>query len=104
MKAFLLIVLCFLSGCSWFHKGKPPLPDPTELIVIGAPVGSLLFIDGVQTGQPREAGNRTQVVEVSPGSHTLEVRRDGTMAYRESTFVAPGKKAVITVLTGDSRN
>ena len=80
------------------------MPDPTELIVTGAPVGSVLFIDGVQAGQPKEAGNRTQIVEVSPGSHSLEVRRDGEVTYRESTFVTRGKKVVITVLSGDSRN
>jgi hypothetical protein len=104
LKVSLLIVLALLSGCSWFHKGKPPVPDPTELIVNGAPVGSVLFIDGVQAGQPKEAGNRTQVVDVSPGAHTLEVRRDGSVAYRENTFVTSGKKVVITVLAGDSRN
>jgi hypothetical protein len=104
LKVSLIIALAFLSGCGWFHKGKPPVPDPTELIVTGAPVGSVLFVDGVQTSQPKEAGNRTQVVDVAPGAHTLEVRRDGTVAYRENTFVISGKKVVITVLAGDNRN
>ncbi len=103
LKASLLIVLALLSGCGLFHSTKPP-PDPTELIVTGAPVGSLLFVDGVQSGHATEAGNRTQVLEVSPGTHILEVKIGDAVAYRENTFVAASGKVVITVLSGDSRN
>ena len=103
LKISLLIALAFLSGCSWFHKAKP-LPVPTQLIVTGAPVDSLLFIDGVQTGHPTQASNRTQVLEVTPGTHSLEVRLNDIVAYRENTYVAPHDKVVITVLSGNSRN
>ena len=103
MKVSFLIVLLLLSGCSWFHR-KPPAPEPTEFIVTGAPVGSLLFVDGVQTGHATEAGNRTQVLEVTPGTHTLEVKLGDTVAYRENSYVAARGKVVITVLSGNSRN
>jgi hypothetical protein len=103
LKISLLIALALLSGCSWFHRAKP-LPDPTQLIVTGAPVDSLLFVDGVQMGHSTQAGNRTQVLEVAPGTHSLEVRFNDIVAYRESTYVAPHAKVVITVLSGNSRN
>lgn len=103
LKISLLIALALLSGCSWFHKTKP-LPVPTQLIVTGAPVDSLLFVDGVQTGHPTQASNRTQVLEVTPGTHSLEVRLNDIVAYRENTYVAPHDKVVITVLSGNSRN
>ena len=103
MKLSLLILLALLSGCSWFHR-KPPPPDPTELIVTGAPVGSLLFVDGVQAGHATEAGNRTQVLEVSPGTHTLEVKLGDSVTYRENPYVAARSKVIITVLSGNSRN
>ena len=103
MKACLLIVLAFLSGCSWFH-GRPPAPNPTELIVTGAPAGSILFLDGVQAGQAAEGSNRPQVLEVAPGTHTLEVKMGDTVSYRENTYVAQGDKRVVTVLSGASRN
>lgn len=104
MKILVLIVLVGLSGCTWFHKSKPLAPDPPELIVTGVPAGSVLFIDGKQTGQATEGSNRTRVLEVEPGSHTLEVRMGDTVAYRETTYVAPGGKRVITVLSGNGRN
>jgi hypothetical protein len=103
LKAFLVILLLCVSGCSWFHR-KPHAPDPTELIVTGAPVGSTVFVDGVQAGQAKEVANRPQEVEVTPGAHILEVRMGDTVAYRENTYVTPGEKRVITVLSGTGRN
>jgi hypothetical protein len=99
LKALLIILLLCVSGCSWFHR-KPHAPDPTELIVTGAPVGSQVFVDGVQAGQAKEVANRPQEVEVAPGAHVLEVRVGDTVAYRENTYVTQGEKRVISVLSG----
>jgi hypothetical protein len=99
MKTYLLVGLVLLSGCSWFHR-KAPTPDPTELLVTGAPAGSLLFVDGTQAGQPAEADKHTQVLRVAPGTHVLEVKVGDSVAYRENTYVAKGEKRVITVLSG----
>jgi hypothetical protein len=33
--------------CRWFHRAKAP-PDQPEIIVTGAPAGSIVFVDGVQ--------------------------------------------------------
>ena len=98
LKAFLIILLICVSGCSWFHRKA--LPEPTELIVTGAPVGSIVFVDGVQSGQAKEVLNRPQELEVAPGTHIIEVRMGDTVAYRENTYVAQGDKRVIAVLSG----
>ncbi|HEX3395118.1 MAG TPA: PEGA domain-containing protein [Steroidobacteraceae bacterium] len=99
MKAFLIVVLVCISGCSWFHR-KPHVPEPSELIVTGAPVGSIVFIDGVQSGEAKEVLTRPQELEVAPGTHTVEVRMGDTVAYRENTYVAQGERRVISVLSG----
>lgn len=99
LKTSLLIALALLSGCSWFHR-KPPVPDPTVLIVTGAPAGSLLFIDGAQVGRPMEASQHTQVLRVAAGTHLLEVKVGESVTYRENTYVAVGDRRVITVLSG----
>jgi hypothetical protein len=103
MKLFILIALVCISGCSWFHARKPPAPEPPELIVTGSPTGSILFIDGAQTGEPIESNKRTRDLVVTAGMHTLEVRMGDTTVYRENTYVAPGEKRVITVLSGVKR-
>jgi hypothetical protein len=103
LKSCLLIVLACLSGCSWFHA-RSPAPDPSELIVTGAPAGSTLFLDGTQAGQETESSKRPQVLYIAPGTHTLEVRMGDTVAYRENTYVAQSEKRVITVLSGANPN
>lgn len=103
LKAFLIVLLLCVSGCSWFHR-KPHVPDPTELVVVGAPVSSIVFVDGVQAGQAKEVANQPQEVAVAPGTHVLEVRMGDTVAYRENTYVTPGEKRVISVLSGTGRN
>ena len=77
---------------------------PTALVVVGAPVGSLVFVDGVQSGQAKQIAKQPQEVEVTPGTHVLEVRMGDTVAYRENTYVTPGEKRVISVLSGTGRN
>ena len=99
MKALLIILLLCVSGCSWFHR-KPHAPDPTEFVVVGAPVGSIVFVDGVQAGQAKEVAKQPQEIEVVPGTHVVEVRMGDTVAYRENTYVTPGEKHVISVLSG----
>jgi len=98
LKALLIVLLVCVSGCNWFHRKA--LPEPTELIVTGAPVGSIVFVDGVQFGKAKEVLNRPQELEVAPGTHTIEVRMGDTVAYRENTYVAQGDKRVIAVLSG----
>ncbi|MEP6884197.1 MAG: hypothetical protein ABJC66_05550 [Gammaproteobacteria bacterium] len=67
-------------------------------------MSSLLFVDGAQAGHATEARNRTQVLAVAPGAHTLEVKLSDIVVYSEATYVAPSNKVVITVLSGNSRN
>jgi hypothetical protein len=105
LKKSILIVLVCLSGCSWFHTGwfhakKPAAPETPQLIVTGAPAGSVLFVDGVQVRQATEAGGHAQVLEVATGTHTLEVRKGDAVTYRENFDVEAGEKRVITVLSG----
>jgi hypothetical protein len=99
MRTSILIALVLLSGCSWFHR-KPPAPDPSELIVTGAPAGATLLVDGAPAGHVSEANDRTQVLRVAPGTHRLEVKVGESVAYREDTYVAVGEKRVVRVLSG----
>jgi hypothetical protein len=94
------MMLACLAGCSWFHA-KPRAPDPTELIVSGAPANSVLIVDGAPAHEAN-AGGRSRILQVTPGSHTLEVRAGDKTVYRESVDVGAGEKRAITVLSGAS--
>lgn len=103
MKILVVLALMSLSACSWFHgrpKGPAPLP---ELVVTGAPAGSAIFIDDVQSGPVAERNGKPQVLNVPVGMHVVEVRAGGTVIYREQTYVSTSDNRVINVLSGVHR-
>jgi len=79
------------------------LPDPTEIIVTGAPVGSLVFLDGLQTGQAAAHNDQSQVLKVAAGAHKVEIHMGDRVVYREDTYVGVGERRVVIVLSGSSR-
>jgi hypothetical protein len=104
VRVFLLVTIALLSACTWFgwHK-KPQTPDPPEIIVTGAPAGSLVFVDGVQSGQAATHNDQSQILEVTAGDHKVEIHVDGRIVYREDTYVGPGEHRVVRILSGSSR-
>jgi hypothetical protein len=78
-------------------------PDPPEIIVTGAPVGSLVFVDGVQTGTAAAHNDQSQVLNVAAGTHLVEIHMGDTVVYRETTYVGSGERRVVLVLSGSSR-
>lgn len=79
------------------------MPDPTQIIVTGAPAGSMVFIDGVQPGQAAERNDQTQVVDVAAGAHKVEIHMGDAVVYREETYVGLGEHRVVRVLSGLNR-
>jgi hypothetical protein len=103
LKILMLLAFACLSACSWFHPRAKPMPEPPALIVTGAPAGSDLFIDGVQTGETAASNDKPQVLTVAAGEHIVEVRMGSAVVYREQTYVGSGERRVIKVLSGSSR-
>jgi hypothetical protein len=102
LRIFVLMALAGLSACAWFSR-KAPMPDPTQIIVTGAPAGSILFIDGVQPGQAAALNDVPQVVNVAAGDHKVEIHFGDTVVYREETYVGPGEHRIVRVLSGLNR-
>jgi hypothetical protein len=100
LKIFVLMTLVCLSACSWFGSRKQELPDPAEIIVTGAPESSLIFVDGVQTGQETAVGDHPKVLNVAAGAHKVEIHLGDKIVYREETYVGLGEHRVVTVLSG----
>jgi hypothetical protein len=97
------MTLAFLSACSWFGSKRQALPEPTELIVTGAPAGSIIIVDGSQTGQATAASDHPQVLNVAAGAHKVEIQMGDKVVYREETYVGLGEHRVVTVLSGSAR-
>jgi hypothetical protein len=103
LRAVVLVTLACLSACSWFGSRKTQLPDPTEIIVTGAPAGSIVFVDGLQTGQATAINDRPQVLIVAAGAHKVEIHMGDAVVYREDTYVTLGERHVVRVLSGLNR-
>jgi hypothetical protein len=94
---------CTTAACSWFgwHKSAPS--PPTEIVITGAPAGSLVFVDGLQKGTAVEDNDQSEILDVAPGSHRVEIHVNEAVVYREETYVGSGERRVIGVLSGLSR-
>jgi hypothetical protein len=103
MRVFVAMMLIGLSACSWFGSRKHHVPDPSELIVTGAPAGATVFVDGVQSGEAISANDHPQVLDVTAGTHKVEIHLGDSVVYREETYVAPGEHHLVRVLSGFSR-
>ena len=79
------------------------LPDPTEIIVTGAPAGSIVFVDDLQAGQAPALKDHPQVLNVAAGAHKVEIHVGDTVVYREDTYVNPGEHCMVRVLSGFNR-
>lgn len=103
MRVLVLIVLACLSACGWFGWRKSPQAEPTQIIVTGAPVGSFVFIDGVQSGHVAAHNDDSQILSVAAGDHKVEVHLGDKIVYREDTYVGRGEHRAVMVLSGSSR-
>jgi hypothetical protein len=79
------------------------VPDPTEIIVTGAPAGSLIFVDGLQTGEASAINDHPRVLSVAAGAHKVEIHFGDTVVYREDTYVGLGEHHIVRVLSGLNR-
>jgi hypothetical protein len=97
------MALAGLSACSWFTSGKTHSPNPTEIIVTGAPAGSIVFVDGAQAGQATALKDRPQILNVAAGAHKVEIHVGDAIVYREETYVGLGEHQMVRVLSGLNR-
>ena len=103
MRIFLVMTLAWLSACSWFTSKKTRSPEATEIVVTGAPAGSLVFVDGVQVGQAEALNDRPQILNVAAGSHKVEIHVGDAIVYREDAYVESGEHRMVRVLSGLNR-
>ena len=103
MRIFVVMTLAWLSACSWFTSKKAQLPKATEIVVTGAPAGSIVFVDGVQIGQAAALNDRPQILNVAAGSHKVEIHVGDAVVYREDTYVELGEHRMVRVLSGLTR-
>jgi hypothetical protein len=100
LRILIIALLACVSACSWFGSRRAHVPDPTEIIVTGAPADSIVFVDGVQSAPAALLNDRPQVISVTSGAHIVEIHVGDAVVYREETYVGAGEHRMIRVLSG----
>ena len=104
MRVLVLILLSSVSACSWFGSHRRAAPrEPTEIVITGAPVASLVLVDGVQSGPAVTRNDQSEILDVAPGAHRVEIKSNEAIVYREEIYVGSGERRVVSVLSGLSR-
>lgn len=65
------------------------------LAIAGAPSGTVLFVDGVEVGDPSSYDGQPNILRVEPGTHQVEIRdRSGRTLFSQRVFVESELKTV----------
>lgn len=96
MRILLPLLLLLSTGCDrLFAEDAPPpvapISPPQVVIESDAPPGSHVFVDGADRGSV----DRPVTVELAPGSHAFELRRDDRILARVERSVASGETVTV---------
>lgn len=83
-----------LSGCvtNYADREITQGATPGSLVVLNAPQGATVHVDGRPYGIVGEAG-----APLSPGRHEVVVTADGRRIHSQSIFVAAGARAEVRI-------
>ena len=96
-KGFLTIftasALVFVAvSCSSSTSPTPPSPTTGSIQVNSTPTGAKVFLDGTDTGRT----TNTTLTNVSTGSHTVKLVKDGYADHTGSVSVTAGQTATVS--------
>ena len=93
-----ILVLALLGGCAYPTSTVRAIDERPAIAIAGASSGTILVVDGIQMGQAREFDGDPKVLTLEPGTHNVELLRNGTVVYSEKVFL--GHRGVTTVTVG----
>jgi hypothetical protein len=91
-----LVVIAALAGCMPQTSVRTGMSPPT-LTVTGAPLGAILFVDGLDMGFAAQYDGNPKVLAVLEGTHQVEVRLGVNVVYKEKAFVSSGQSHNVAV-------
>ena len=100
LKGWVCVTFVCLSACGGFGSRKLAPPQPTEIIVTGAPTGSIMFVDGLQAGPAASLDDHPQILNVAAGYHQVDIHMGDAVVYREDAYVRAGERRMVRVLSG----
>ncbi len=99
MKPFIIAALLItLSGCSLPQTTVRTGSPNASLVVTGAPVGAVLYVDGIASGSATQFDGNPNTLAVLEGVHQVEIRKGTEILYHDKIFVGSGETHAITLL------
>jgi hypothetical protein len=90
----LITVICGVCGCSMPYTSVRTVDERPTLAFINAPNGAMLFIDGVNMGDPGQYDGDPNVLAVEPGTHNVRITSSDTVVYEQKIFVESALKTI----------
>jgi hypothetical protein len=95
MRAFIAAaVIATLAACAGPTTVVKTVDTRPAIAVTGAPSGSILFLDGLQLGDPSAWDGNPGVLRVEPGTHLVEIRVDGRPIFTQKVYVEGELKTI----------
>jgi hypothetical protein len=88
-----------LQGCRYPDAAKIEQKDSRPAIgVAGAPVGAVVFVDGLEMGPASRFDGKKNVLLVESGTHLVEVKSaDGQLLRSETLFLGGSTTKILQI-------
>ncbi|WP_242394959.1 hypothetical protein [Anaeromyxobacter oryzisoli] len=95
MRKLLAAAVLALAACAGPTTVVRTVDTRPAIAFSGAPWGTVLYVDGVAVGDPREYDGHPNVLRVEPGTHDLELRQGDQVVFDQRVFVESELKTVV---------
>ena len=95
MRRLALALALAAAGCVGPTTTVRTVDTRPALAFAGAPSGTVLYLDGVEVGDPSSYDGEPNVLRVEPGTHVVDIRdRAGRSLFTQRVFVESELKTV----------
>jgi len=96
--AVLVFLLVGTVGCNYPESQVRTVDDRPHITVQDAPIGSILYVDGLQIGPATNYRPKTGTLIIEPGTHQVIVRTNsGSILLKETIFLGGGELKVLKI-------
>ncbi len=94
MKILLLGLLALLVACSSPRTSVKTDGQEGTIIFKVKPSTALVYVDGVELGKARSFNGTSKVLEVTPGTHVIEVKKEGYFTFSKKVYMSDTQEII----------
>ena len=89
------VLLMLFVGCSMPATTVKTVDTRPSISVTGAPQDAALLVDGLDMGIASQYDGHPKILLIEPGTHKIEIRKDGALIYQQVIFVESELKNIV---------